>query len=354
MERKILVFVCLLVIALMVASTVPVGAKKPPKDPPDGGSDPTGTIYYTYHEDGTHNVYTMNADGSSKTKQNEWPGEYYSMSRSEHGGKWWFIGFDSVTGSYPDGQPRYEIFATSDDGQTSVQLTDDADMAYTRLSIPPTWGLSDDTVTWSAVIWGTDASGNDVETGAGIYQATVNWVDDAVTSIGTINEVVDCSAHNYGSTQYHPAAREGMDWSPDGTKLTYGRYDDMDKVIKVYIYAISSDVETELATGYNPKWSPDGALIAYGYARDLYIIKPDGTGETKLVTHDEKVKSMESIRHHLWAPDNKFLVYQSRKISYTKIGVQYTNIVVVDLDGDKDVLTGTLTSTEYKTTVGWR
>ncbi|NIP37203.1 MAG: hypothetical protein GWN18_19775, partial [Thermoplasmata archaeon] len=52
----------------------------------------------------------------------------------------------------------------------------------------------------------------------------------------------------------------------------------MDKVIKVYIYAISSDVETELATGYNPKWSPDGALIAYGYARDLYIIKPDGTG----------------------------------------------------------------------------
>jgi predicted transcriptional regulator len=69
MERKTMVFLCLLVIALMVASAVPAGAKKPPKDPPpdDGDSTgPTGTIYYLgdQHDDGR--VWTMDGDGKLK------------------------------------------------------------------------------------------------------------------------------------------------------------------------------------------------------------------------------------------------------------------------------------------------
>ena len=69
MRRKTLVIVCLLVIALMVASAIPVGAKgKPPKDPPpDDGSDPTGTIYFHVMDDDASYIYTMNPDGSDKT-----------------------------------------------------------------------------------------------------------------------------------------------------------------------------------------------------------------------------------------------------------------------------------------------
>jgi hypothetical protein len=68
MRRKTLVIVSLLVVALMVASTVPVGAKKPPKDPPCDGSGGMGTINnQQYDEVDGGSQWTMDASLISHT-----------------------------------------------------------------------------------------------------------------------------------------------------------------------------------------------------------------------------------------------------------------------------------------------
>ncbi len=127
MRRKTLVIVCLLVIALMVASAIPVGAKgKPPKDPPpDGGDDPTGTIFFHINDDSGSHIYTMNADGSSKTLQVQYVAGMQAMSLQTHNGHYWYIGFVQTTGTHPDDTFQTQLWAFSDDGNNSVMLLDD-------------------------------------------------------------------------------------------------------------------------------------------------------------------------------------------------------------------------------------
>jgi len=136
-----LVVVCLFVIALMVASTVPVGAKKPPKDPPpDDDNDPTGTIYFHYTDaNDVLNIHSMNADGSSKTKEAQWADGMTSMSLKTHGGHYWYVGFIQVDGTHYDGIAKTQLVAIRDDNGASETLLDDDSMSYDRWNGPPVW-----------------------------------------------------------------------------------------------------------------------------------------------------------------------------------------------------------------------
>ncbi len=121
---------CLLFLGTILAAAVVVGAPKPPKPPkPDPGPTATGTLFYHLYESDEIWVYTMNADGSEKTKQTLLEDAVLPLSRLKHGDYYWYLDFQAVEGTYPDGQQRYEIFAIRDDNGKTVQLTDDATLA---------------------------------------------------------------------------------------------------------------------------------------------------------------------------------------------------------------------------------
>ncbi len=298
MKRKTLVFVCLLVIALMVASTVPVGAKKPPPK-----TTPEGTLYIQYPDSDINWVWSMDTDGTNMAKEHSYKGEYFSMSRSQHGGDWWYVGWKAVGGSYPDGEPRWELFAESDDGQTK-QLTDDANMEVNRLGIKPVWGLDDDTVTWS------------------YYDE-----DDDV---------------------YYPDIW-GYDWNLAGDKIAFQRHDG-------YLYFDSVPTggsPTQLVKGYLPKLSPDGTKVAFGRYLEILVIDVDGTDETSLVKVKTNKGTFKGVQGYEWSPDGKYVVYTKWEVGRATWNWKAT-MYTIKPDGSGSSSISGLSVSDWKNSRDWR
>lgn len=87
-------------------------------------------------------------------------------------------------------------------------------------------------------------------------------------------------------------------WSPDGTRIAFTSYDDAKATWEIHVMntdgtrllKIASGGDPGLAPGIwapSPVWSPDGWKIAFekwpGENQEIYVVNPDGTGETKVV-----------------------------------------------------------------------
>jgi Tol biopolymer transport system component len=96
-----------------------------------------------------------------------------------------------------------------------------------------------------------------------------------------------------------PSSDEGgPTWSPDGEQIAFAR--NASDGSSIVIRRLSDGVETQVTDGTfvegSPAWSPDGRWIAFhrsGIERDpgehpaqqdLWLVHPDGTGETRLTT----------------------------------------------------------------------
>jgi Tol biopolymer transport system component len=97
---------------------------------------------------------------------------------------------------------------------------------------------------------------------------------------------------------------------------------------------------TELTTGSDnfPAWSPKGDRI--GLTRlseddyDIYTIRPDGTGLTRLTT------ARGNDAHAVWSPDGKHILFSSARLGfkdeaplYDDIPQPYGELFVMDADG---------------------
>ena len=103
------------------------------------------------------------------------------------------------------------------------------------------------------------------------------------------------------------------DWSPDGTRLVLRVASPRFKALAIL------DVDSGRVTPLVPtpegrvdnmaKWSPKGDLIAFTSNRDgdyeIYTIRPDGTGLTRLTN------SPGSNAHAAWSPDGKWIAFSS-------------------------------------------
>jgi len=90
----------------------------------------------------------------------------------------------------------------------------------------------------------------------------------------------------------------GPTWSPDGHRIAFTRNGSDGS--SIVIRRLSDGVETQLTDGTfvegSPAWAPDGRWIAFDRAgverdpgehpaqQDLWLVRPDGTGETRLTT----------------------------------------------------------------------
>lgn len=329
MRRKTLVIVCLLVIALMVASAIPVGAKgKPPKDPPpDGGDDPTGTIFFHINDDSGSHIYTMNADGSSKTLQVQYVAGMQAMSLQTHNGHYWYIGFVQTTGTHPDDTFQTQLWAFSDDGSNSVMLLDDTTMAYDTWNGPPVWLTGDAFISWAALKWGVD----DEVAEAGIYKAAITFATangDPEITTPTLQWSTPTYFHK-GYGEYTPDASY-PNWTADMTKIVFSS--PTNGVTVVDLSTVPATV-TIIGNGLGvAQFSPDGSKLLHGVNGVLYVMDIDGSSRTAIVTPRDSKKTSKYVAKAYWSPDSKFIVYTIMTINRMNRNVDAT-IFAIGADG---------------------
>jgi Tol biopolymer transport system component len=90
------------------------------------------------------------------------------------------------------------------------------------------------------------------------------------------------------------------DWSPDGTKIVFFSMNTDS------IYSMNPDgthIRNLAFGGDLPKWSPDGTKIAFRELGDIWVMNPDGSGQTQ-ITHGAGLSGGLS-----WSPDGGRFAY---------------------------------------------
>jgi hypothetical protein len=361
MRKKMVVIVCLLVVSLLLASAVIVVAKpgggggKPPKDPPP--PPPEGTVFFKYNDGGGVDMWSMNADGSGKTEHGLYSTidrgwvTFGTPSRLIHGDHYWFIRFQPVGGTYPDGQPIREIFAVRDDGALEVQLTNDPTLATFQYARALVWGINDNEITWSAQRWGADPG---MPQEFGIYSAAISFDGNGdVTGLSEAPYLIWDTGYVYnsGSGLYCPNVKR-FDWSPDETKLVLAKWGTFD----MYVVDLVGVSESYLGTsGYRVYWSPDGSKIAFIQSSGLRTINPDGSDEEELVAPSYKGRGQKLVKEEIcWSLDSNYLTYTW--VVYKSADPASDDFIYrITVNGDgKTSLTNDLPRENFKASVGWR
>lgn len=351
---------CLLFLGTMLAASAAVVAPKPEKpEKPDkpggggGGPTPTGTIFFKYHDGTETAVWTMNADGSSKTKTTTLDWGERPLSRIKCGGYYWFLEFRTIENEYyHDDLPRREIYAVRDDNTVTVQLTNDPNLAHDYRRTYAIWGHDNSYITWAAMKWIFDGTSWHVDTTlAGIFNADLTFNangDITGANTPTLLWLTDLKVDNDGYTV--PTTGALSDWSPDGTKIV--RYKQGLNVLD-----LDAETETVLTQGWQAQWSPDGNKIAFiGGPDDVRTINADGSNEQILARPRDfkNLGTFQNCESPRWSPDSNFLIYYVWQWTGTTASWKHW-IYRIDANGDhKTCLTNNLPTDMPKDTVGWR
>lgn len=92
--------------------------------------------------------------------------------------------------------------------------------------------------------------------------------------------------------------------SPDGARLTFenqtwGRQDNSVRVMEIATRAITQIV----TSGQRPRWSPTGDLIAYWTDKQIWVVRPDGTG-ARVVSPSGRAY----LPGAQWSPDGQWIL----------------------------------------------
>ena len=122
-----------------------------------------------------------------------------------------------------------------------------------------------------------------------------------------------------------------LNWSPDGTSIAFGV--ESDQGTRIYVVmatdgAVAFPISDPALHAQRPSWSPDGTLIAFrgGVEIDqqaLYVIRPDGTGVTRL---SQDGRAVEPYCGFPWTPDARSIAFSTR----------YNGIWLVNADGSNE------------------
>lgn len=264
---------------------------------------PKGQIAYIFKDaSGTHQIYTINVDGSGIKRLTNL-GPNYSPAWSPDGKKIAFISSRNGGG---------EIFVMDKDGSNQINLTP------ATISIgEPVWSPDGSKILFLANPGSTDLH----QTEFGLY--TMN-------SDGTYWQQLA-----YGSF-------DGYSWSPDGRKIVFALYQDKSKQWDLYVIDSGggnlSNITNSSDWEGNPKWSPDGKKIIYTLSFDtegtyesinvtfshqqLFVMDIDESNQNRLSNDTSKSQNSTYIGRYSWSPDGKKVVY-----------VEDNNIYIINADG---------------------
>lgn len=271
-------------LALAAACTSsPSSAPSPPASP--SPIELHGRLAFAYDTGGNIDVYVLDLPSGELHRLTSDPAADFSPTWSPDGNK---IAFRS------DREGNDEVFVMNSDGTGQTDLTNNPTSDYS-----PAWSPDGKTIAFA-----TDRadSSNDV------------WLMDADGA--NLRPLVE----QIGIDEYPT-------WSPDGSRVafqcTLGRIL-ASRVGDFEVCVVNTD-GTGLrritdAPGISAAggWSPDGSLIVFGSNRDrapgdtsacgdIFVIRPDGTGLTKLTdgSHSDCISSWASDGHIIFASDRR-------------------------------------------------
>ena len=149
----------------------------------------------------------------------------------------------------------------------------------------------------------------------------------------------------------HPQYDGGAAWSPDGQKITFTSFRDLNRIQNPGI--ILGEIYLMNADGTNPinltqsvekpdlgsSWSPDGQQIAFGsselfvqedlFRSDIWVMDADGANSRNLTNHHAQDSSPD------WSPDGMQIAFHSDRNRDWEFDVQEKNweVYVMNTDG---------------------
>jgi hypothetical protein len=238
----------------------------------------------------------MNSDGTGKTAL---PASVTGTpSRLLHGGRRWFMHGQDL--GVP-GNPHWELFVVRDDGNGSVQLTNDPTLEIGWSGTLATWMPGETATAASISFFGQRWVFDGVEwsidpDSVGIYTADVLFDGDgnATGLAAAPSLLVPLTGFN------------SYDWSPDLLEIVSSSGD----FRELRVTDILSGETRVIATGWfsGPAWSPAGNVIAFhdGYGT-IATIQPDGTGQTAILRGGGNYANSTPI---CWSPSGSQLVHR--------------------------------------------
>jgi hypothetical protein len=217
--------------------------------------------------------------------------------------------------------PRYHLYRMRPDGSDVVDLTPTSDGEDGRWSPDGT-----------RIAFTSHRDGNaDIylmnPDGSGVTRLTNNSADDTEPVWAPDGQRIAFVSTRTGGSNVYMMNADGSavgaltgvaggfepSWSPDGNSIAFSRVVRLCQfdvcIADVFVVPAAGgtayDVTRNSAgTAYDPAWSPDGSRIAYSQDRQLYTVRPDGTGKTR-ISPDPAAQDVAPV----WSPDGSKLVF---------------------------------------------
>ncbi|MFC2088161.1 T9SS type A sorting domain-containing protein [Calditrichota bacterium] len=270
---------CLFLLANIIAINNNLYAQGGPLNGSGGG-----IIAFVSDRDGSHEIYLMNADGSTQTRVTNDSGFDFGLSWS------------------PDGQRL--AFISSLHSGFELYVMDVVDITNAVFSNP--LRLTNNSVMDMSPTWSPDGT-KIAYTSGGSGIVIMDMVNSNITTVNTSSVV--------GS---QPS------WSPVDNIISFsGLSGSNQNIYKINVNSTNQEQVTFHNSDLVPDWSPDGTKIAYvttnNGAEDIYIIDSDGSGDRRLTT------SPENDFVPSWSPQGNRIVYEGSVNGVDQICVIDTN-----------------------------
>jgi TolB protein len=253
--------------ALAMVAALPAGAKVP-------GSN--GLIAFVRSDNNTDTTYIVNADGTDPKAL--------------------------MVGSNPHWSPDGSLLAIATPFKTCCAAATtilNVDTGKTRVLKPP-----DPSAASTFTVWSPD--------GTHFAGGLENDQDPSVNGLYTIR-----TSDGRGLTQLtHPGPMIDIpiDYSPDGTRIVFGRQDPSvsgcTKASALYVVNVDGSGLHQITPGGfcddDGSWSPDGSEIIFEHHGSLFVVHPDGTGLAQLPL------ATSSFNHEgdaTWSPDGTKIAF---------------------------------------------